>query len=288
LPSALGDVITAVDDVQSNASFLYDALMRPLEPALAGAKALLVVPDGELEHVAFSALHDDARGRSVLDAYTTAITPSAALFARSRARWLERSTRNERVVVVQAAAGGADVAALPDAAGEAESIARLYRGARIVDGSGATGTSLVRELEEATVLQFVGHTVIDADPSSRTLRLGESPPARLGMEDIARAVMPKMRLVYLSACDTDNGPVLKSEGSITIARSFFAAGVPLVVGTLWPIDDGAARLAARTFHERLLHGDTPAESLRQAQLALLRQGAPFRDWASLRLIGAGF
>jgi tetratricopeptide (TPR) repeat protein len=288
LPSALADVITAADNVQSSASFLYDALIRPLEPAVAGAKALLVVPDDELEHVAFSALHDGARGRSLLVAYATAITPSAALFVRSRARWRERSTGHEQVLVVKAAAGGTGVAALPDAAGEAESITRLYRDARIVDGSVATASSLLREFEEATILQFAGHTVADTDPSSRALRLGESPLARLTMEDIADAVMPKMRLVYLSACETDSGPVLKSEGSITIARSFFAAGVPLVVGTLWPIDDGAARLAARIFHERLLRGDTPAESLRQAQLVLMHDGVPFRDWASLRLIGAGF
>jgi tetratricopeptide (TPR) repeat protein len=288
LPSAVGKVIAAVADAQSNASFLYDALVRPLEPALGDAKALVIVPDDELEHVAFSALHDSARGKSLLDAYATAITPSAALFVRSRARWLERSTTNEQVVVVKAATDGADVAALPEAAGEAMSVAHLYVGARVIDGSGVSNASLLQAFRKATILQFAGHTVIADDQSSHALRLGESPQARLGMEDISSAAMPKMRLVYLSACETDSGPVLKSEGSITIARSFFAAGVPLVVGTLWPIDDAAAHLAARTFHERLLRGDTPAESLRQAQLALLRDGRPFRDWASLRLIGAGF
>jgi tetratricopeptide (TPR) repeat protein len=288
LSSHVGNVITAVADVQSNASFLYDALVRPLEPALRDTKALVIVPDDELEHVAFSALHDGLRGRSLLDAYATAISPSAALFVRSRARWVERSSRSEQVVVVKAATGGADVAALPETDGEATSIARLYPGARIVDGSATTTASLLSEFKAATILQFAGHTVMDADRSSHTLRLGESPEARLGMADIAGAATPKMRLVYLSACETDSGPVLKSEGSITLARSFFAAGVPLVVGTLWPIDDGAAHLAARTFHARLLRGDTPAESLRQAQLALLRHGDPFRDWASLRLIGAGF
>jgi CHAT domain-containing protein/tetratricopeptide (TPR) repeat protein len=288
LSSATGNVTAAVADVRSNASFLYDALMRPLEPVLGDSKALVIVPDDELERVAFSALHDDVRGRSLLETHATVIAPSATLFVRSRARWLERSTRDEQVVVVAAAAGGEGIAALPDAAREAESIARLHRGARIIDGSAVTGASLLGEIQKATILQFAGHTVIDADQSSHTLRLGDSPQARLGMADITSAAMPKMRLVYLSACDTDSGPVLKSEGSITIARSFFAAGVPLVVGTLWPIDDASARLAARTFHERLLRGDTPAESLRQAQLALLRQGVPFRDWASLRLIGAGF
>jgi tetratricopeptide (TPR) repeat protein len=288
LPSAIGDITAAVADSQPNASFLYDALVRPLEPALGDAKALVIVSDDELDRVPFSALHDGVRGRSLLEAHSTALAPSAALFLRSRARWMAQSTRDEQVVVVEASAAGAGVDALPEAAGEAMSIARLYHGARIIDGSAVTGASLLSEFQEGTILQFAGHTVIDADPSSRMLRLGESPQARLGTADIADAVMPRMRLVYLSACETDSGPVLKSEGSITIARSFFAAGVPLVIGTLWPIDDGAAHLAARTFHERLLRGDTPAESLRQAQLALLRRGVPFRDWASLRLIGAGF
>jgi len=288
LPAAIGDVIAAVGDVQSNASFLYDALVRPLEPTFGDVNALVIVPDDELERVPFSALHDDVRGRSLLQARATDIAPSATLFVRSRVRWLERSTRDEQVVVVEAAAGDAHVAALPEVAREAESIARLHRGARIVDGATVSSTSLLNEFRDATILQFAGHTVIDADRSSRTLRLGEMRQARLAMEDIAGAAMPRMRLVYLSACDTDSGPVLKSEGSITLARSFFAAGVPLVVGTLWPIDDAAAHIAARTFHERLLHGDTPAESLRQAQLALLRDGRPYRDWASLRLIGAGF
>lgn len=288
LPSAIGDITAAVADVQSNASFLYDTLVRPLDPALGDSKALVIVADDELERVPFSALHDGVPGHSLLEAHSTTLAPSAALFVRSRVRWLERSTRDEQVMVVEASAGGAGLAALPEAAGEARSIARLHRRARIIDGSAVTGATLLREFQEATILQFAGHTVIDADPASRMLLLGESPQARLGTADIADAAMPRMRLVYLSACETDSGPVLKSEGSITIARSFFAAGVPVVVGTLWPIDDGAAHLAARTFHEYLLRGDTPAESLRQAQLALLRQGAPFRDWASLRLIGAGF
>jgi tetratricopeptide (TPR) repeat protein len=282
-----GDVIAATADVQSNASYLYDALLRPLDPKLGNAKALVIVPDDELERVAFSALRGGG-GRPLLETRATAIAPSAALFARSRARALERATTKERVVVVKAASGDAELAALPAAAEEAMSIARLYGGARVIDGLGVSSTSLLDELKSTTVLQFVGHTVVDADRSSRTLRLGESQQARLGTENIAGATMPKMRLVYLSACETDKGPVLKSEGSMTLARSFFAAGVPQVVGTLWPIDDEAAQVAASTFHKHLLRGDTPGESLRQAQLVLLHRGVPFRDWASLRLIGAGF
>lgn len=286
LTATPSDVIAAIADNQSNASFLYDALIRPLEQGLE-AKALVIVPDDEMERVAFSGLRDAVRGRSLLETHATVIAPSAALWVRSRGRWLDRWTRDDHVLVVEAGSGDQGAAALPEANEEARSIARLHPGAHIVDGDTVSKASILTELRDATIFQFAGHTAIDADPASRTLRLGASAAARLGTKDIGGALMPKMRLAYLSACETDSGPVLKSEGSITIARSFFAAGVPLVVGTLWPIEDGAADLAARTFHERLLRGDTPAESLRQAQLALLRHGDPFRDWASLRLIGAG-
>ena len=296
LPVSLGEIEPAISALESqsqepaqriHASFLYDALVRRIDPLLKDSKTLVIVPDDDLERIAYSGLYDRVRKRSLLDTCATVVAPSAELFAQSRLRWTKRSSHDDRIVVVQASAGGADVDALPYAATEAKSIAGLYRSARVIDGSRATRGSLLSEIKEASILQFVGHTVVDADPSSRTLRLGEAQESRLGMADIAGAPLPRLRLVYLSACETDRGPILKSEGSVTIARSFFAAGVPVVIGTLWPIDDEAARLAARTFHQHLLGGDTPAESLRQAQLSLASRGWKFRDWATLRLIGAG-
>lgn len=106
--------------------------------------------------------------------------------------------------------------------------------------------------------------------------------------DILAASLPKLRLAYLSACETDQGPVLKAEGSMTLARSFFAAGVPIVVATLWPVDDSIARVAANSFYGHLRDGSSPAEALRQAQVALLaRNPAARADWAAFRVIGAG-
>jgi len=286
LAPAIG-ALESAQDPRVNASFLYDSLVRPIESRLKDSRVLIIVPDDELERVAYSALYDGVTRRSLLETRATVIAPSAGLFTESRRRWNERSRHDERVVIVEAAAGDVNASVLPEAAAEAQSIVGLYRGTHIVDGSRATGGSVLRDVNEGSILQFVGHTLIDGDPSIRTLRLGASPQSRLGMAEILGAPLPKLRLVYLSACETDRGPVVKSEGSVTIARSFFAAGVPLVIGTLWPIDDEAARLAAVTFHRHLLEGETPAESLRQAQLVLASRGWKFRDWATLRLIGAG-
>jgi tetratricopeptide (TPR) repeat protein len=296
LPVSIGQITPAIaepapgtseDAAKKNAAFLYDVLIRPIAPLLNDSKTLIVVPDDELERVAYSALYDRVMRRYVVETRATVVAPSAALFAESRRRSAERSTHHDRMIIAEAVSAGSNLPALPEAAAEAKSIARLYRDCQVVDVSNTTGHSLLTALNEATLLQFTGHTVIDADPTSRTLRLGESRDATLRMADIAAAPLPKLRLVYLSACETDSGPILKSEGSLTIARSFFAAGVPVVVGTLWPIDDTAARLAAHSFHEHLQRGNTPAESLRQAQLDLLQRGSQYRDWATLRIIGAG-
>ena len=192
------------------------------------------------------------------------------------------------MVVVKAAAGDAALPALPEAAEEAEGIARLYPSTLVVDNAEESGFSFLSQARNASFLHFVGHTTLGGDRAMRELRVGKSEQGRLGTADIVAATLPKLRLVYLSACETDNGPILKSEGSITIARSFFAAGVPVVIGTLWPVDDAAARLAAHTFYEHLRRGEPPAEALRQAQLSLLSRNAQSRvDWAAFRIIGAG-
>jgi len=274
--------------VRASQMFLYDALFRPVAPLLKDSTVIIVVPDDELERIPYCALYDKLQGRYLLETRATVVSPSAALFLQSHARARERLRAEDRIVVLQASSGGATAASLPQAAAEARSIRALYHDARVLDVTGEAGTVLLDRVKDASLLQFIGHTTAEGDRSLRALRFGDAPGSRLGVADIVAAALPNLRLAYLSACETDNGPILKSEGSITIARSFFAAGVPVVVGTLWPVDDEAARLAARTFHEHLRRGDTPAESLRQAQLNLLTHTRSLGgDWAAFRIIGAG-
>jgi CHAT domain-containing protein len=217
----------------------------------------------------------------------TLVAPGAALFLEGQVRAQERSTGDDHMLVIRAADGGSTTPALPDAAREAESLARIYPKTRVVDASGHRGSQLLQQARDVSLLQFVGHTTVESDRSLRTLRLGDGADERIGVADIVSAQLPRLRLVYLSACETDSGPILKSEGSVTIARSFFAAGVPIVVGTLWPVDDDVARSAARSFHEHLRRGDTPAEALRQAQLSVFTRFRSSADWAAFRVIGAG-
>jgi len=297
LPVPLGEAKQALAEIQSDmpaaafrarAAFLYDALVRPLEPLIRDSTVLAVIPDDDLERLPYSALYDRVNAQYVAERRATAMAPSAALFMQSEVRARERLARDEQMVVVEATSGGANVTVLPEATTEAQSIAALYPHAVVIDSFEKAASGVLSQARNASLLHFVGHTQSTSDFSTRALRLGDGGDSMLRTTDILAASLPKLRLAYLSACETDQGPVLKAEGSMTLARSFFAAGVPIVVATLWPVDDSIARVAANSFYGHLRDGSSPAEALRQAQVALLaRNPAARADWAAFRVIGAG-
>lgn len=77
------------------------------------------------------------------------------------------------------------------------------------------------------------------------------------------------------------------EGSLSLARAFLAAGVPVVIASLWPVDDReTARLFSR-FYRNLRDGGEVLDALRQAQLETLNleRDRPGSAWAAFELIG---
>ena len=262
---------------------LYDSLLQPVAESIGSATSLVIIPDANLEHIPYAALYDSRGGKYLVETHASVIAPSAALYLESTARFRDRAAGEDTMVVIDAASTDADAAALPQAAREAREVAAMFSGARVVSGNHA-----LRTVSEATCLHFSGHGVRQAGDPIRALRLGKGESGRFVPSQIATLSLPITRLVYLSACETDQGPVLRSEGGVTVARSFFAAGVPVVVATLWNVDDVAAREIARHFYERLRSGDSPADALRSAQRTLLRRRTSGRvDWAAFRVLGGG-
>jgi CHAT domain-containing protein len=102
--------------------------------------------------------------------------------------------------------------------------------------------------------------------------------------------LPRTRLAVLSACQTGGGRYFAGEGVINMARPFIAAGVPLVVASLWPVDSGPTAELMIDLHKlRKVDGLSTAEALRRAQINMLR-GPEERFhrpyyWAPFVLIG---
>jgi CHAT domain-containing protein len=84
-------------------------------------------------------------------------------------------------------------------------------------------------------------------------------------------------LVVLSACDTGRGEVQVGEGVLGLRRAFQIAGAECVLASLWPVPDAETGVLMSDCLRRWLDGAPPAQSLREAQLALIRQLRDSKD-----------
>src|SRR5205085_622544 len=125
---------------------------------------------------------------------------------------------------------------------EARRIARLWEGSSVLRvGPAVTLRRLSADLSAAEVFHFAGHArELSGSFTGSGLPLAVEDPDDLGLwtaEQIARSPLPRTRLVVLAGCRTAEGSRSTIEGPASLARAFFAAGVPSVVGSLWNVDD---------------------------------------------------
>lgn len=74
---------------------------------------------------------------------------------------------------------------------------------------------------------------------------------------------------------------------MSLARAFFQAGAPTVVGSLWPLHDEDAAALFDGFYRHLASGLTVAGALTAAQREWIRAGAPLAAWAGVVVLGDG-
>lgn len=164
---------------------------------------------------------------------------------------------------------GADVEVQEIAAFFPEGFSKLFR------GETATRSNLLPAIPLTTYLHFAGHCDFDmAEPLNSALQLSNQ--ESLSLRDIlyGAARPEKARLVVLSACQTAISDFRQLPDELIGFPAFFLqAGVPGVIGTLWPAQDLAITLLMIKFYEFHLYGDsrrkeamTPVRALRQAQL----------------------
>jgi CHAT domain-containing protein/tetratricopeptide (TPR) repeat protein len=278
---------------------LYDALIAPVRASLDEATTALVIsPDGLLHLVPFAALQNSSTGRRLIEDYAIQLVPSLAWFLDASERWTARAAGRPAslLAVGNPAFDRQDLASLPDlpdAAREARAIATYYKHPKILVGRDATHDRVVESAGRVDVVHFGGHALANDDAPALSF-LAVAPDSgrrngRLLAFEIASLPLQRPRLVVLAACSTASGPVVFGEGILHLARPFLMAGVPVVLATLWDVEDrAAARLLVR-FHQAVSAGDDPARALQQAQLAALRSTDPrdrdWRVWAPFLVIG---
>ncbi|HEX7152170.1 MAG TPA: CHAT domain-containing protein [Thermoanaerobaculia bacterium] len=257
--------------VRREAAALYDLLLGPVAPMMAGARELVVVPDYVLQRVPLAGLWRD---RWLIEDLAVTVAPSASvLVAASRA-----PAPSYAGLLVVGNPRSQAMASLPHADREAEAIAALYRPAHVLSGTNATKANFVAQAARADVIHFAGHGLAGEDAAPSLFFAGEG--GRMYAQEIARLTLPRRPLVVVAACSTLRGHTAGLDGTRSIASAFLAAGASTVVGTLWDIDDEPSAFVVTRFHEALKRdGVSPSAALREAQLASLRSGGHPANWA---------
>ena len=77
-------------------------------------------------------------------------------------------------------------------------------------------------------------------------------------------------LVVLSACETGRGRAAAGEGLVGLTWALFVSGVRTAVVSQWRVESESTSELMVGLHRRIRHGEAPADALRNAVLALMK------------------
>jgi CHAT domain-containing protein len=271
---------------RDQAAALYELLIRPIEAQLAPGATLVIVPDGPLRALPFAALLD-GDGQFLVERARLAIAPALS--------YSQAGTPRDGEPVVVAASLQKDVS-LP--AGFFPALAGAGNEARVAAGTRA-GT-LIQDFQRGDLEQALSHGRVDIlhlathaafnGRSDRSFIVadGEAIPISdlRGLIGEGRARGDSLDLIVLSACETAVGD---DQATMGLAGTAVQSGANSALASLWQVNDAGTVELMRNFYAAYRQGQSKAEALRSAQLALLHAGGDNADpyvWSAFTLLGA--
>jgi CHAT domain-containing protein/tetratricopeptide (TPR) repeat protein len=278
---------------------------------------VFVAPDDYFAAIPFGVLVAREGGRELMADRDIVQVPSASVLVLQRA-----IRRVECVSEPSLVAIGSGESRLPGARDEVRELARRYGNVGEV-----TNLAGVESFQDATsqcdVLHVAAHAlVVDRSPWESGIRLAADATEPIDASDhktrasddgevlsasdsllVAQTFQadPYVRawqiaqlslsakLAVLSACETAGGRITSGEGTLGMTAAFLSAGVPVVVSSLWAIDDRVTADIMRSFYRHLARDEPVATALRLAQMDIARSrkyAHPF-FWAGFTVVGDG-
>jgi CHAT domain-containing protein/tetratricopeptide (TPR) repeat protein len=299
-------------DFRAPARHLYNLLLGPAAAEIGAKRTLCIVPNGPLWDLPFQALQPSAT-EALLERHALYYAPSLSFLAELAARRAPRpvgadpvppsllavgnpALRAGAVALADSRRGLTGLAPLPDAEREVRDLARLYGSGRsaVYTAAQASERMVKTEAGHFRVLHFATHALLDDhNPLYSSLVLSPAGP-RDGEDGLLEVweilgLHLDADLVVLSACQTARGRPRAGEGMIGMSWALAAAGSPATLASQWEVDSASTGQLMVEFHRGWLSGQSKAEALRRAALAVRRQPRyrhPFY-WAGFVLVGRG-
>lgn len=296
VPAGAADVAKAVNQLRQRleqvttreylpaAQEVYRLLIRPVERVLVerGVDTLVFVPDGPLRTIPIAALHD---GQSfVAERYATVVVPGLTLLDS------QPISRQEVSVLLNALTKGVQgYPSLPHVADEVKTVEQLFDDRQVLENQDFVTQKMQLALDSRpfNVVHIASHGEFGREAEASYLLTFDS---RLTLKDLetfikrSRFRSTPVELLILSACQTATGD---DRAALGLAGIAVKAGARSAVASLWFVNDQAAAALVSEFYRQLETQSSKAQSLRHAQLSLIRD--PRFDhpgyWSPFLLIG---
>lgn len=294
--------------VTASARRLSELVLRPVGGVLAKARQLVVVPDGPLAVVPWSALPSPADSRPLVESLPVHTVSSVTLYeilarrdsgggsgavvafgdpASPPAAW--RPSGDERD-----AQALPPLPPLPATRREVAALRALRADALILTGRDATEERARSVRRDTRFVHFACHALLDERfPLESGLVLAASQAGAengfLQAWEVFESLRIDADLVTLSACRTGLGRETDGEGLLGLTWAFQYAGARSVLASLWAVNDASTAALMTRFYRHVAKGVSKAEALRRAQAELRARrttAAPY-FWAGFTLVGDG-
>ena len=271
---------------------LYDLLLKPAAPLLAGKTNLIIVPDGPLWNLPFQTLLDES-GKYLIERAAVSYAPSlTALWEMSRkAKIRKHDAAYELLAIGNPSVGEAtrervkrvftnrELDPIPEAEQLVKKLGEMYgsRRSKIYLGDEAREQTVKTESPKYRIVQFATHGILNnTSPmySHLVFARSEKNPNEDGLLEAWELKDLDLRadMIILSACETARGRVSNGEGLIGMTWASFIAGAPTTVASQWRVEPGSTSELMLEFHRQLLSNSkvVKAEALRRASLKVMR------------------
>ncbi len=272
------------ENVLQEAETLYDWLIRPYTQELShrNINTLIIIPDGMLRTLPFSALYDGER--FLIETFAIATIPAVNLIN------VNQQPPDSKTALLSGLSLEKDgFVPLPNVKKELSAIGDIMDSKILLDQE-FTQPNLESEItaRDYNILHMATHAVFGNRAEYSFLLTYDG---KLHMDELEQLVGLKqyrvqpLDLLILSACETAIGDERASFGLAGVA---LRAGAKSTIASLWKTDDQAAFLLIEAFYKEYLQtGCTKAQALQSAQQKLLVEPefAHPGYWAAFILIG---
>lgn len=289
---------------QDDLNYLYETLIEPVEGSLDPDKLICIIPHKLLHHLPFNALVSkiDKKAKTIpkpeflIEKYKIVIAPTANIL-----KFLvtpeKKSISLDKILMMANAVYPEPWNELAYADLEADELKLLIPETTIFKKEKATETYFKNNSNNFSIIHLATHGILypEAPLDSRILLTKDGQnDGYLTVEEIFNLEL-KADLIILSACESGKltgyttayrKTLPYGDDIVGLTRALIYAGTPVIISSLWEINDKATKDLLLEFYKNLKSGDDYISAFRNAQLTLMKKQTKYYHpnyWASFQI-----